>query len=323
VKPELYEDFGSLFDEELDSWFSADIACCDECYDDFCAQWPLVYLKHISFQESSISLDVFWSGSEFRELMPEAVFMEKVQSLECPRCGAPLVCNIWPYSFPFNLPPAFEFNTKEIEKIARRTPFLVLNHPFAQKVFQEIQTLGRSAKQTKFSDRHFRARYDLGSAAPAAPELAAPPPEKTSEGRYNHAGLPVLYLGSTKECCILELGNPLGGVWGAEVSILPSLKILDLKDTAAEAEILTALVASSLVSAPAKSSGWDKPEYVFSRFVADCAQHSGFEAIRYPSTKAIDGDNLVILNRPDSWETIVKITDISKWPQISDKVGRR
>jgi hypothetical protein len=50
-----------------------------------------------------------------------------------------------------------------------------------------------------------------------------------------------------------------------------------------------------LCAAPRQGEGWNKPEYVFSRFVADCALHAGFHAIRYGSTKDPHGENLVLL----------------------------
>lgn len=37
--PDKFEGFEELFCEELNSWFNADIACCDECYDEFTNQW--------------------------------------------------------------------------------------------------------------------------------------------------------------------------------------------------------------------------------------------------------------------------------------------
>lgn len=37
--------------------------------------------------------------------------------------------------------------------------------------------------------------------------------------------------------------------------------------------------------------------YIFSRFISDCAKYSGFDAIKYPSTRTSDDSyNLVILN---------------------------
>ncbi|MQW72042.1 RES domain-containing protein [Sinorhizobium medicae] len=53
---------------------------------------------------------------------------------------------------------------------------------------------------------------------------------------------------------------------------------------------------SVLVAAPRIDRGWLRPEYVFSRFVADCAKSAGFEAIRYASTKSGDGENYVLLS---------------------------
>jgi hypothetical protein len=60
---------------------------------------------------------------------------------------------------------------------------------------------------------------------------------------------------------------------------------------------LAVLAYSALTSAPRHGDGWSRAEYVFSRFVADCARHAGFDAIRYPSTRLdCEGHNLAVLN---------------------------
>ena len=42
------------------------------------------------------------------------------------------------------------------------------------------------------------------------------------------------------------------------------------------------------------TNGYDKPAYIFSRFIADCAKSAKFDAIKYPSTKKLkDNFNLV------------------------------
>ena len=69
--PNKREGFEDLFFEELESWFSADIACCDACYDDFVDQWPAIYLRDIEFQTSGTPLNVFYDGSDLRELFTE------------------------------------------------------------------------------------------------------------------------------------------------------------------------------------------------------------------------------------------------------------
>lgn len=81
------------------------------------------------------------------------------------------------------------------------------------------------------------------------------------------------------------------------------LKILDLVDLdryeGEDHNLMGALSYSALVSAPTAGSDWDKAEYVFTRFLADCAAFAGFDAIKYPSTRlgSQDGSyNLVLLN---------------------------
>ncbi|WP_366932168.1 RES domain-containing protein [Mesorhizobium sp.] len=59
-------------------------------------------------------------------------------------------------------------------------------------------------------------------------------------------------------------------------------------------ELTAPLAASALLAAPRNREGCHKRQYVFSRFVADCARAAGYEAIRYASTKNVDGTNVVI-----------------------------
>lgn len=80
-----------------------------------------------------------------------------------------------------------------------------------------------------------------------------------------------------------------------------ALKVLDLAtpyDSHEDhSDLLNALAFSALLSTPQDGTGYKKPAYVFSRFVADCARSAGFDAIRYPSTRAsAKSYNLVILN---------------------------
>ena len=314
--PEEANHFDCLFEEELDSWFSADIACCAQCFDDFCQQWPLI-VKKDSFQRKALSMDVFYSGSRFSRLYSEDKFYERLQDLDCPRCGAPLGGMIWAYSFPFELPAHFESTIAEVAAIAKRTPFLVLSHPFAKKVFDEIEKLSHKTKAISVADLSFRARHQSKLKSPNLTDFLPPPPEMTQEGRYNHAGLPVLYLAKTQKTCILELGNPAEGLWGAQIRILKSLKILSLSTPEMDTEVLAGLVASSLISAPAHGAGWNKPEYVFSRFVSDCAHKAGYDAITYPSTRDPQGENLVLLNNSEEpWDEIVEVVGFEAWPKI-------
>ena len=81
-----------------------------------------------------------------------------------------------------------------------------------------------------------------------------------------------------------------------EFSVKRPLRLLNLSDFDELSELLAALIYSSLLSSPADSEGWNRPEYVLTRFVADCARSAGVEGIVYPSCRHTDGDNLVLLN---------------------------
>lgn len=59
---EIIDYFCDMFYHELESWFSADIACCDECDDNFISKWPAVNFINYDFQKNSIDIKCFYSG---------------------------------------------------------------------------------------------------------------------------------------------------------------------------------------------------------------------------------------------------------------------
>jgi hypothetical protein len=126
-----------------------------------------------------------------------------------------------------------------------------------------------------------------------------------TEGRYNHNGQPVLYLGSDEETCYRELGRPEVGVCSSRIALTRKIALLDLccingSVDAEEQEAFETLIVSSLMTAPVINAGWCRPEYVFTRLVADCARVAGFDGIKYPSSRWQKGHNLVILCPGDS-----------------------
>ena len=99
------------------------------------------------------------------------------------------------------------------------------------------------------------------------------------------------------------------------MTILPPLKILDLIDAdgdAVDSELFNALANSALLIAPRTGEGWVKRQYLFSRFVADCARSAGFDAIRYGSTKDRNGVNYVILSPPEDLATLMRLDGVSQ-----------
>lgn len=191
----------------------------------------------------------------------------------------------------------------------------MLEHPFAQKVLAEVRAeAGRT--QAQVHDKPlYRARLaadvqKLGQDANALATYGPAPASVTSEGRFNHAGAPMLYLANDAAVAAAELGQVGETCLVGRLSVLTPLKVLDLIDAegdAVDSELFNALANSALLAAPRTDEGWVKRQYVFSRFIADCARSAGFDAIRYGSTKARSGVNYVVLAPPAEIDTLLRL----------------
>ncbi len=97
----------------------------------------------------------------------------------------------------------------------------------------------------------------------------------------------------------------------AELKITQPLKILDLTDITGNVydnDLYKSIISSSLIYNSPSNKGWDKPEYIFTRFIADCAIYLGFNAIKYKSRYSIEGENFVIFKD--------KVVGHSHWDKI-------
>ena len=320
----VFEDeycFEEIFFDDIESWFSADIACCDNCYDDFLEKWPLAYAAEDSaFQRCGIDLETFYSGSRtLQDLYSKDQFWCFVKDVKCPRCGESLTGCIWPYDLPFDTDEATEEFIDGIAELAQRTPFLLLTHDFARQVYEAICSLASTSVSARLETSLFRARVAEQLSEPIASDFDAPPKSVVVEGRYNHAGNPVLYLASDSRTCFFEMREQ--PIVVAEIYLKKPIKILDLIDPfeahAEHGDVLGGISYSALVSSFQEDDGWHKPKYVFSRFLADCARDAGFDAIKYPSTRLMENNfNLVLVN---SNLTLQEDANILRFIEMSNK----
>lgn len=310
TEDEILDGFNQLFLDDLESYYTDTIACCDNCFDDFVEKWPAVYQRDLRFQTHSLDLSSFLEQSRLADFFTQEEFSRYIQRLKCPRCGSPLRYNIWTYDFGFDLPDDFEQTLMEINEIAKRTPFLLLSHPFAKTTYEEIVILGSQTPKRPLEKSLFRARKLKTGKVYNEDDFYTPKKDLIEEGRYNHAGQPVLYLAEDIETCYYELRRPIDGIASAEIHISNSIRVLDLlDDLSMEANVIEAIKWSSLMSSPREGQSWFKPHYVFTRFVADCAVAGGFDAIRFPSVRSEKGGNIVLLN-PDTLRDKISIQNI-------------
>jgi hypothetical protein len=295
--------FDDMFYRDVEAGWNANHLYCDDCLDDFVAEWPLAYsAREAELQCGGIGLDTFYSGSRMHQAFTKEDFRRLIVKLECPNCGAPLGANIWPYHLPFDVPKNFHGEMHEIGELAKKAPFLLLTHTLSAKVFDLVKRASKDAAAEVVSERLYRARALDPSVKENLECFDFPPPHVVAEGRYNHAGRPVLYMASSEGTCAAELRNRAALV--ASFRLTCEMKVLDLLKTDAfsgdDHNLISALSYSALVSAPENGVGWNRPAYVFTRFLADCATFAGFDAVRYPSTRLSGQDgtyNIVVLNR--------------------------
>lgn len=312
--------FNDILGDEIDSVFSSTICCCDFCYEDFKKHWPEVTFRKVEFQTQSIEARWFFETSRVAELYSSAEISTLRHCIRCPRCGRFDSWYLWLYEHLFSGAEAIESAIDELLELGSKTPFLMLEHPFAVRVLEQIRSLAVVATSQKLNSPLYRARLAndvcLNKQNPAELGTFGPPPSAVvSEGRFNHAGHPMLYAASSAAVAAAELGQPGELSYVAELSIGSELTILDLVDIEEGAEgfeLLEALASSALLLAPNVGKGWMKRQYVFSRFVADCAISAGFDAIRFGSTKLAKGSNIVILEPPQELSTLACLVGVSE-----------
>ena len=298
--------FNDALSDELDSDFSSSIGCCDFCYKDFRSKWPDISFRRDGAEMQSMGTLDAVDASRLLGAWSEVEYSTLRRLVQCPRCLEYDPANIHLFEHRLHDAETMEQHITELSALGSTTPFLLLEHPLAQRVLAEVRAEAARVTATAQSRPMFRARLALDVVerwqSPADLSTYGPAPAAyTGEGRFNHAGSPMLYLANREDVAAAELGAVGQECLVGRNELLTSLKILDLIDEdgdAVDSDLFDALANSALLTAPRTGEGWIKRQYVFSRFVADCARSAGFDAIRYGSTKEPKGVNYVILDPP-------------------------
>ncbi|MHC5268487.1 RES family NAD+ phosphorylase [Enterococcus sp. LJL98] len=306
---ELIEVLEAFLYRDLETYFISSTYYCDYCIDEFEKNWPGICNWSNDFQRKSISITEFYHASRLQDSFEENEFNNLISKIECPNCGSTNYSYIWPYEITFDVPLNFEKYLEEIALLSEKNPFLILDHPFAKSVYNEIHELSKKINSSELEVPLYRARNYKRNKKFNKDDFLAPGKSIILEGRFNHAGRQVLYLAEDSSTCFQEIRKPEKGIMLSRIEISKKIKILNLFDEQFKGnKIIQAIRWSSLLSSPAEGEGYHKPHYVFTRFIADVALSAGFDAIHYPSVRKEYGKNIVIINYEEI-ENKVKVLD--------------
>jgi hypothetical protein len=259
--------------------------------------------------------DVSWLPLELG--LPDRLADRLIENARCDNCGNDIseMMQVWvrPTSeveFRAKVDRAIGRHGKRINEFRdflTKHPYLGAKHPMGRAIIRAVAKITPS----RVEGRWFRCLGKRkGKRAPSAEDFRAPHEDQEipiSEGRFNHSGQAHWYLADSDRTAVAEVldGGP-GVVWTQQFKIQPCEKTLDvsrsIEGDSASAEAQPIEVALALVMMGAldghveRKRAW-KPGYLVPRFVMDAAKLAGFEGIRYRSTRAWEGENVVLFRR--------------------------
>jgi hypothetical protein len=198
---------------------------------------------------------------------------------------------------------AYKNELDKFQQYIEKYPNLGAYHDTGKKIIDAIMDMRPTTINTSV---YFRSREVNESRVLGREDLGAPKRNYvTKEGRYNHIGIPVLYLASDKETCIAEMMeiNESKLLWFQEFNV-KNVQVLDLTTRPGESLstkhslLIASLIYEGVINQDSKRENIWKPEYYIPRFVADVTKMVGkFDGVKFSSNRG-QGNNLALFN----WE---------------------
>ncbi|WP_439484312.1 RES family NAD+ phosphorylase [Cyclobacterium plantarum] len=191
---------------------------------------------------------------------------------------------------------------QEFEKLIEQFPMLGHTHKFGKRIFKELEK--ELLPTVEIHGNYYRARKVTSSEVLSIDKMYNPPTGKPQEGRFNHSGQSHLYLANSKETAIKEVVNDENSllVWCQEFEIKEKVKsILDLSFdwmnlTPSTSALLLSLKTKNTIDRSDRNKEFWRPDYYITRYIMDCAKRTGYNGIKYNSTKDSLEHNIVLFS---------------------------
>jgi hypothetical protein len=188
----------------------------------------------------------------------------------------------------------------EFHKYLDDFPHWGLNHELGRRIYKECSRFPTTGIT---HDIWYRARRIVDGRELTPLDFYPPDPIKCviDEGRFNHHRQSLFYLAGNKYGAVTEvIREDEARAWVQEFRIKGIERILDLTHEEGWAEeslpvIVAGLMYVGALTRPVEREEGCEPEYLVSRFVADCARAQGFEGIAFKRAKHYF-DKLVLFN---------------------------
>jgi hypothetical protein len=300
AKPEL-----KAKEEKLKNQIQEDIHYCLNCQARDSGDWIWILGERYDLED-------LFDDYEIKESLRDKIS----EYLYCPNCGTDLnrydeigLEEKYDIEIKGHLKEAKKKYGKRISKLSqsiKKYPTLALTLPLGKSIYKEIKSL--TLPRCKVEGDFFRARKISDSRIMSNEDFLAPPIGKSEEGRFNHSGQSHFYISDDKETAIYEsLGvDEPSLIWIQKFELTTIDNVLDLSYNwdhlgPSTSTLLVALHDSSVLEQSNENKERWKPDYYITRFIMDCAKKSGYNGIRYNTTKNSIGKNTVLFECKQEW----------------------